>query len=149
MKTNREGYIVGEDTRECTSCGTIFQISSKSMTICKVCNCVRVKAKSPEEKMYRRAKARATSSGIEFSIDLSDIKIPEVCPILGIKLEPTAGKSGGFRASPSLDRMDNLKGYTKDNIMVVSNLANAMKRDASKAELRKFAEWVLRNTDED
>ena len=46
--------------------------------------------------------------------------------------------------SPSLDRMDNSKGYVKGNVQVISHKANSMKFSASKDELLKFAEWVMR-----
>lgn len=45
---------------------------------------------------------------------------------------------------PSIDRIDSTKGYTKDNIQVISSKANTMKSNASVEELRMFAYWVLR-----
>ena len=54
------------------------------------------------------------------------------------------GKPGGKMNSPSLDRMDNSKGYVKGNVQVISHKANSMKFSASKDELLKFAEWVMR-----
>ncbi len=144
MHKNREGYLVGDTERECTKCGTFFTITSK-MTMCKKCNSERVKSQTPEWKMHQRAKQRCKQTGREFNIEVSDIVIPDVCPILGIELNANAGKSGAYRNSPSLDRIDNKKGYTKDNIQVISQLANAMKCHASNEELHRFAQWVLKN----
>jgi hypothetical protein len=93
--------------------------------------------------MHQRAKQRCKKSGREFSITVEDIVIPDVCPVLGISINANSGKSGAYKNSPSLDRIDSSKGYTKDNIQVISQLANAMKHAASNTELRKFAEWVL------
>jgi len=112
------------------------------MTLCKSCNSERVKSQTPEWKMYQRAKQRASKTGREFSLKLEDIVIPDVCPVLGIEINMNSGKSGAYRNSPSLDRIDNNKGYTKDNIQVISQLANAMKCHASVEELQKFADWI-------
>lgn len=142
MEKNREGYFVSDTHRECTSCGTIFEKTSK-MTLCKTCNSSRVKSLRPEWKMHQRAKMRCKETGREFDIEVSDIVIPDVCPVLGIELNMNSGKSGAYRNSPSLDRKDNSKGYTKDNIQVISQLANAMKCHATNEELHKFAQWVL------
>jgi hypothetical protein len=144
VERNREGYLVSDTHRECTKCKSIFEITSK-MTLCKKCNSERVKSQTPEWKMHQRAKQRCKETGREFNLLVSDIVIPDVCPILGIKLNMNSGKSGAYRNSPSLDRIDNSKGYTKDNIQVVSQLANAMKCHASNEELHKFAQWVLSN----
>jgi hypothetical protein len=92
--------------------------------------------------MYRRARQRATSSGLEFNLEKSDVIIPEFCPILGLRLEVHKGSPGGRPASPALDRKDPTKGYTKENIWVVSHLANMMKSNASKDQLKLFASWI-------
>lgn len=143
MDKNREGWLVSETHRECTQCGIIFEITSK-MTLCKTCNSSRVKSLRPEWKMHQRAKMRCKNSGREFSIGVDDIIIPDICPILGIKISMNSGKSGAYRNSPSLDRKDNSKGYTKDNIQVISQLANAMKCHATKEELLLFANWIYK-----
>lgn len=138
---NRQGNFVSDTQRECTGCGNIFPITSK-MTLCKICNSTRVKSQTPEWRMHQRAKVRAKERGMEFDIEVSDITIPDHCPILGIAVNMNSGRSGAYRNSPSLDRKDNSKGYIKGNIWVVSQLANAMKGAASIEELQKFADWV-------
>jgi len=138
---NREGYLVSKTHRQCTSCGMIFEITSK-MTMCKVCNSNRVKSLTPEWKMHQRAKMRCKKSGLEFNIEVADIVIPNKCPVLGININMNSGRSGVYKNSPSLDRIDNDKGYTKDNIQVISQLANSMKGAASKDELLQFAKWI-------
>lgn len=141
MKKNREGYLVGETHRECTLCGSIFEITSK-MTMCGPCNSKRVKSETPSWRMHQRAKQRCKKSGLEFSISPDDIVIPETCPVLNMHLNMNSGRSGAYRNSPSLDRKDNSKGYTKENIWVISQLANAMKGAASIDDLHSFADWV-------
>lgn len=143
MDRNREGYLVSDTERECTNCGKIYSKTSK-MTLCKSCNSSRVKSQSPEWKMHQRAKTRAKEKGLDFNLEFGDIIIPETCPILGIPLKQNSGKSGAYKNSYSLDRVDNSKGYIKGNVQVLSQLANAMKCAASIQELQKFADWINR-----
>jgi hypothetical protein len=99
---------------------------------------------TPQWKMWQRAKQRAKYKGIEFDLTADDIMIPDVCPATGITINANSGKSGAYKNSPSLDRIDNDRGYTKDNIQVLSQCANAMKGAASVDELVKFSQWVLK-----
>lgn len=93
-------------------------------------------------RMYHTSKARARKKGLEHTIEKSDIIIPKYCPILNTRLIP--GSRGDYLNTPSLDRIDNSKGYTKDNIQVISMKANSMKNSATKEELLLFAKWVLK-----
>lgn len=141
---NREGYYRTDQERECTKCGAVFQKPKKTVTLCPQCNSSRVKGEDPSTKMYRRAKQRAKEKGIGFDLEKSDVIIPEFCPILGVKLEPHVGHSGGRPNSPALDRIDNSKGYIKGNVVVISHLANMMKSSATKEQLVAFADWVYK-----
>lgn len=147
LKLNREGFLVGKEYRECTkkSCRTIFKITSKTVTICPQCNTNRVKATSEEKKMLNRAKERAKKLKIPFSITEEDIIIPEFCPIMGIRLQHHRGKSGAYKNSPSLDRIVPEKGYIKENVRVISQLANQCKGNATIDELIQFSKWINAN----
>jgi hypothetical protein len=104
--------------------------------------------KHPERVLCSMAKRRAKDKGLEFNIDRTDIDIPIICPILGIPIVKVyiKGKNPGPTSnSPSLDRIDNSKGYVKGNVRVISHKANTMKHNASPIELIRFAEWVLFN----
>jgi len=90
-----------------------------------------------ENVLYRSAKARAKKKNLEFSIELKDIVIPEICPILQ---EPFKINS---RFAATLDRINPLLGYTKGNVWIISKKANMMKNDATPEELVLFAKWVL------
>lgn len=149
LKKNRAGYLISETERECTKCGKIFKLTSKTVTLCNACNSDRVKSTHPKQKMWQRAKTRARERNIEFNLTLDDFDIPEYCPILGMKLEVFSGKSGGRPTSPALDRIDNSKGYITGNVMVISHLANQMKSSANKQQLQAFAKWVLVNYPEE
>ena len=143
MERNREGYLIADTQRECTKCGDIFAKKSRTVTLCNTCNSERVKSTSPEKKMLQRAKGRAKTKGLEFNLTVNDIDIPVTCPILLIPLVVHSGKSGGMEDSPSLDRKDSSKGYTPDNVWVISQLANAMKANSTHEDRLKFANWVL------
>lgn len=101
----------------------------------------------PERNLLTLAKRRAKAKGIEFAIEEKDIDIPILCPILGIPIVKiyTKGKSTGPTPnSPSLDRIDNSKGYIKGNVKVISHKANSMKHTASREDLIKFANWIIK-----
>jgi len=51
----------------------------------------------------------------------------------------TTGTAGDN--SPTLDRIDNTKGYTKDNIIIVSFKANTIKNSATIEELEKVLQY--------
>jgi hypothetical protein len=92
--------------------------------------------RNPEKEMFNRAEKRAQVKGIAFDIEVKDIFIPEICPLLGIKIFPQKGGAGD--CSPSLDRVDTTKGYVKGNVRVISRLANIMKAHATKEQLFLF-----------
>lgn len=88
----------------------------------------------PERFMFKRAKKRAIEKGLDFNIDLSDIIIPEICPVYPhITLDLVSPDPDN---SPSLDRIDNTQGYIKGNIRVISGRANRHKSDATLEELQ-------------
>jgi len=93
---------------------------------------------STEYRLYYGARDRCLKSGLDFSITVEDIVVPDKCPILGIEMVR------GTRHSPSLDRKDSSKGYTPDNIWVISKVANRMKNDATPSELRVFGLWAIK-----
>lgn len=102
--------------------------------------------KNPESYLLTVARHRAKLRNIEFSLEKDDFTVPKYCPILGIEIQFSSGKgNGGQFNSPSLDRIDNNKGYIKGNVQVISHLANSMKSTATKEQLLKFANWVMDN----
>ena len=91
----------------------------------------------PRINIFRNARRRSSESGITFNISLDDIVIPEICPYLGITLKAGNGKQ--CDSSPSLDRVNPLNGYIKDNIEVISNKANQIKNNGTSLEHYKIA----------
>lgn len=86
--------------------------------------------------LLRSAKQRAKTKGLEFNIDVTDIELPEVCPLLGIPLFSSYREEGKtIDHSYSIDRINPNKGYIKGNVWVISYKANRIKNDASLEEL--------------
>lgn len=99
----------------------------------------------PRKKMLILAKCRAKKLGLDFNLEIEDIVIPELCPLLDIPIyvKPYNDGKRGFHAnSPSLDKIVPEKGYIKGNVMVISMKANAMKYNASLEELLIFAKNI-------
>lgn len=90
------------------------------------------------KKLLADAKRRARIKGIEFTVTSSDIGIPEICPLLGIRLTYSAnGKR--INGSASIDRIDSRIGYTPKNCWVISWRANQIKNDATIEEIVTMA----------
>lgn len=96
-------------------------------------------AANPERTLVTAARHNAKENRVPFLLEVSDIKIPEVCPVLGIPLVRTGGKRTSN--SPSLDRIIPELGYVKGNVIVISWRANRIKSDASIDELCKVAKF--------
>ena len=85
--------------------------------------------------LLNKAKNRAKKKGLEFNIDVSDVVIPKICPVLGIDI--ITDLQGRYtHNSPSIDRIDNDKGYVKGNVRVISHRANHLKGNGTVAEMR-------------
>ena len=93
-------------------------------------------------RMLTRAKDRSKKLGIECTITIDDIFIPERCPLLNVPFK--YGSQINKWYTYSLDRIDNSKGYIKGNIQVITYLANTMKSQASKEELLTFANNIIK-----
>lgn len=91
------------------------------------------KTDTTECEMWYRVKRRAKEQGLEFNLEISDITIPEICPLLGI---PLVAHNSGQPDSPSLDRINSLLGYVKGNVWVVSMKANAAKNNLTLEEMQ-------------
>ena len=95
---------------------------------------------TPEYGIWARAKRRAKQERLPFDLDPTDIVIPEKCPLLGCPLE--IGEGASQDSSPSLDKIDPAKGYVRDNVWVISHLANRIKTNASIEQLEAVAKGL-------
>lgn len=92
--------------------------------------------------IWENARDRALRYNIEFDLKLEDLIIPEKCPLLDVPFKGGTKEDKWF--TWSLDRIDSTKGYTKDNVMVITYLANTMKNKASKEQLISFSKNILK-----
>jgi hypothetical protein len=97
---------------------------------------------NPIPMLLSAARSRAKKKNLEFNIDASDVIIPPICPIFGIPLIPGGVDGSPAINSPSIDRVDNTKGYIKGNIRVISYWANSMKRDCNIEILEKVLAYM-------
>lgn len=138
--------------KECLVCGAQFEPKGNAKTCSKECaNELRSRwSRRFAKDNYRdRWSARqiilkrhhSKKKGWDFNLDESDISVPEVCPVLGIPLSVNNSESNKDD-SPSIDRIDPKKGYTKGNVAVISMKANRIKNDASLEDLQKVVDWL-------
>ena len=104
--------------------------------------------KNPIPQLYYNIKKRASLANVPFTLtkqDLKDLleKTGDRCPVLGIKFIKNADKNTRDY-SPSVDRIDPKKGYTKNNTIVISFLANRIKTDASLNDIKKVYDFYLK-----
>ena len=99
--------------------------------------------------IYTKLKTRVSADyykkkGKFVDIKPEDIIINEYCPFLGIKIDyKTHSREFFNNDSQSVDRIENSKGYVKNNVWVISRLANVMKNDATNEELKTFCKNII------
>lgn len=87
--------------------------------------------------VFHSRKSKSLKTGREFTIQWEDIVIPTHCPVLGFELTYDAE---GRDQSPSLDRIDNSKGYIEGNVRVISSRANVLRKNGTLEEFEKIVE---------
>ena len=89
-------------------------------------------------RMLREAKRRSKKRNIYFNITVNDLKIGNEWPILG---RPCKVGKENWQDSPRLDRIDNRRGYEKDNVIVVSMMANSIKNQATPKQIKQVGDF--------
>lgn len=139
------------------SCGKLHNVERAGLIngTTKSCGCLNQelrksrikhgKSHDPEAKMLYGARARSIELGIECNLDITDIIIPDICPILGI---PLFKSKTGFQSnnSPTLDRINPKLGYIKGNVKVISSKANRMKDSSTIEDLEKIIKYIKENS---
>lgn len=95
--------------------------------------------RDPEKYILTRTRSNSKPRGLECTITIEDIYIPEFCPILNIKLDQVRS---GSRYAPSLDHVDNTKGYIPGNVRVISRRANDLKGDLNLKEVLAIVTYL-------
>jgi len=94
-------------------------------------------------KMLQGARTRAQLYNRDFNITIDDLLelYVEVCPILNLDIlwHNTEKVRHG---SPSLDRINNRKGYIRGNIHIISHRANSLKKDYLLVEWQKMKDYM-------
>lgn len=94
--------------------------------------------------MWRALKSGAEKRGIRFAIEKEDIRaLAErqqwTCARTGLPLDLTMGK-GQLPFGPTIDRIDNERGYEVENIQLVCYIYNVAKNRFTDEDVLKFAE---------
>ncbi len=97
---------------------------------------------TPWYRAYYLARKRAEKKGWDFDIDINFLcrlyQEAKECPIFNIPFGDTQENK------KSLDRFDSTKGYTKDNVWIISMKANVMKREYSAEALKVLADGLMK-----
>ena len=96
------------------------------------------------QNLLNASRARARNKNREHTLtkeDLYDLyPVDNKCPVFGFDLE---WNTSGFReTSPSIDRIDSSKGYTKDNVQIISWKANRLKSYATVEDLEAVLAYM-------
>lgn len=152
--------LASQGKKKCSKCGMVKQLSEFFKRkanrdgldgFCKSCQQeknTRWEKQNPvkTQTMYMicAARTRAKSKGMEFNIDVDYVRslVTSNCPVFGVPLEWSCCremKAKPLPNSPSLDRIDNNKGYVRGNVWIISHRANAVKNSASLDEIKMLA----------
>lgn len=146
-KLKELGFIVNQDyigIKKYTSfkcfCGNEFKARPASILSGQTtsCGCKQTKQNSNHWKgfndiygfEFKRYQSAALDRGLDFSITIEDVwKLYEQqnrkCRLSGLEISWSNKKKAG---TASIDRIDNNRGYTLDNIQIVHKLVNMMKK---------------------
>lgn len=91
---------------------------------------------------FTRKKQNQKKRGWEWNITPTDLEWPTHCPVFGIELNWFALRLS--EDSPTIDRIDNTKGYIPGNVMIISWRANRIKNDGTLEEHQMICEYLTR-----
>jgi hypothetical protein len=98
-----------------------------------------------KEKIFKSvlgAKERAARKGLEYDLDSDSIYniVPVFCPVFKKQII-----FSDKEMTPTIDRFDNNKGYTMENIRIISRVANTRKNYGTLEDFAKIYQY-MKNT---
>ena len=93
-----------------------------------------------QSRLRNGAQTRARALGVPFNLKISDIVVPDTCPVFGLKLEKNKDRQRDN--SPTLDRTVPELGYVVGNVKVISYKANCIKSFGTAEEHRAVANYM-------
>ena len=102
---------------------------------------IKLKAVNYERSLSYQTKAFAKRRGIEFTLLIKDIIIPDICPLTETEITKSVGE-GRMLSNPYVYRKDESLGYTKENIIITCVLANHLRTCATKEQIVAFAKNI-------
>ncbi len=97
-----------------------------------------------KQSIIRNCKYRAKAKNIPFDLDWKEIEWPTHCPILNVELDYS--RKPWSLNSPSVDRIDNSKGYLLNNCKIVSLRGNRLKSDFTEKEILLVLNYMRKNS---
>lgn len=143
------------ETKVCSSCREELPLTEYRLSLhnisggyCRKCSAIYIRGldvKHPERRLLNRARERARKYNWPFDLKLTDISVPDKCPVLGTPIVRGIGRPGD--GSPTIDRLDSDKGYTKNNCTIMSHRANRLKSNGTAEEHEKIAAFMRKSLD--
>ena len=133
-KPCKNGHVSKRNTHN----GTCYECVQKASNVCY--HKTRTSPEKRKQQILTRIKQRALREGIEFDLTVDNINWPTHCPIFGYELSYYETDKD---RSVSIDKNDPQKGYTKDNVVVMSLRANRAKWNLTTTEVKKLYEYFL------
>jgi hypothetical protein len=142
---NKNYKPTGTSQKYCKNCGSLMVLKASSdwyytnheeNKIKRKMQSKKFREENPIQRLFYGAKNRAKEFNLDFNIEPEDLFLPEICPVFKTKFKSKTSYA------MSLDRIDPSKGYVKGNIQIISKKANTMKSNATKEELKQFADWI-------
>ena len=93
---------------------------------------------------WNKKRLNCTNNNIEFSLPFEEDMYPDVCPVFGTRLiygDPSVSRHN----RPSFDKVVPAKGYTRENVCIISFKANFLKNNASLDDIKRILSYIKKS----